>query len=73
MCIAAGAERISSLLNEEYILARLCETHKISHKDAQQLTRFYMMEDNVIVSVTDVPTSGSPSSEILQIIAIYLL
>ena len=53
---AAGAERISPLMNEELFAARICEVSHLRQTDAAHLVRYFMMDDNIIVSLVDIPS-----------------
>ncbi|KAH3757916.1 rap/ran GTPase-activating protein [Pelomyxa schiedti] len=67
----AGAERISALVNEELLLTRICETMPtlVSAKEAPQLIRYYMMDDNIILSVIDLPSTPS-KGELVSIVIV---
>ncbi|KAH3766730.1 rap/ran GTPase-activating protein [Pelomyxa schiedti] len=65
----AGSERISASITEEMILSRVCETSNIPLSDAHQLVRYFMMDDNIIISFIDTPSLSTDGELVSTLIA----
>ncbi|KAH3761930.1 rap/ran GTPase-activating protein [Pelomyxa schiedti] len=55
----AGSERMSAHVTEEMLLSRICETSNIPLEESNQLVRYFMMDDNIIISLIDIPSLSS--------------
>lgn len=51
----AGAERVSSLVNEEFLLRRMVAAGGLTAAETSQYIRYYALDDSRILTVLDVP------------------